>query len=321
LSVPRLEAIPDPELRRRAAAFLERYWPHSEIPVDIEHIVDAQLGIEIVPTPQLSALTGAEGFIATDGRRIYMDEQIHQAKTKYTYLFMLAHEVAHLVLHRPLLAAAKYETMTDWKRFHDGLPEEDRQRFEYEAAVFAALILIPSELRAGLAGQAIGKSRCAPRTRGVNVEPKAFVFDDNSEMRSAIAATLEFHGFEVVAFPRGALCSRCRVPTGSACADVLLTDVSMPGVTGLEFVVHQAMVGCGVPLENMGLISATWPRTDRSRIEAFGCRTFSKPYAADELAQWLSDCKARIDPDRILCSAFEKTALSQGVKPVSLNGG
>jgi len=328
MPVPRLAAIPAPELRTRAAAFLERHWPHSEKPIDIEHIVDVRLGIEIVPTQQLSAVTGTEGFITADGRRIHIDEQIHQAKTRYTYLFMLAHEVAHLVLHQPLLATAGYVTMTEWKRFHDGLPEEDRQRFEYEASVFAALILIPSALQGGLADLAIEKSRCARRTRGVNEElnrgtvskPRAFVFDDNPEMRSAMAETLEFHGFEVIAFPRGLLCPRCRAPTGGACADVLLTDVSMPGVTGLELVVHQAMVGCGVPLENMGLISATWRQTERSRIEALGCRTFPKPFAADELEQWLSDCRDRIDPHRVLCSAFEKTARSQGVKPVSSSG-
>ena len=137
MPVPRLEAIPDPELRRRAAEFLERYWPNSEIPIDFEQIVNIQLAIDILPTPRLSELNETDGFITSDGRRIYMDEQIHRAKTKYTYLFMLAHEVAHLVLHQPLLAAAGYETMTEWKRFHDGLPEDDRQRFEYEATVFA----------------------------------------------------------------------------------------------------------------------------------------------------------------------------------------
>ncbi len=319
--------VSDGELRRRAAAFLERYWPRPEIPVDIEHIVDVQLGIDVVPMRQLSAVTQADGFISTDGRRIYVDEEIYQTERRYTYHFMLAHEIAHLTLHGPLFAAADYETMMDWKRFHDGLPEEDRMRFEYEASVFAGLILSPSQLPRELTDRPVGKTPVTARAVDASdktawdaaVRPRVLVLVEDPIARSVIKAMVKRREFEVLAFSRAVLCPRCQNQKGSVCTDAIVTDVSMSGITGLEFVVHQQMVGCKLNPENVALISGAWERNDLERIRALGCKTFTKPFLGSTLGEWLDDCKARIRSGRTLSSHFKHVALNHGVRP-DLNG-
>ena len=72
----------------------------------------------------------------------------------------------------------------------------------------------------------------------------AYVIDDDKEMRDSLGVLLERSGWQVIRFP-GAQAAIDRMAV--AAPDVVLSDVRMPGMTGLELLDHLIDVG-GPPL-------------------------------------------------------------------------
>jgi Zn-dependent peptidase ImmA (M78 family) len=138
---------------------LGKYWPSRKVPVDIEHIADVELGINIVPVPDLLAVAEVDGFLSADRKEVYIDEAVFRHRQLYRYRFTIAHELAHLHLHTDLCATAKFRSVQEWKDFQDSIPEEDRSWFEWQAYSFAGLILVPADPLARFIRQAIAKAR------------------------------------------------------------------------------------------------------------------------------------------------------------------
>jgi Zn-dependent peptidase ImmA (M78 family) len=57
----------------------------------------------------------------------------------------LAHELAHAVLHRRFFVANRFRSVEEWKRFQQDMDQADRGWLEYQAYVFAGLVLVPAE--------------------------------------------------------------------------------------------------------------------------------------------------------------------------------
>ena len=73
---------------------------------------------------------------------------------------------------------------------------------------------------------------------------RAFIFDDDAPIRSMLVGVLKQRSYEILAFARAAICPTCPCPEGHMCADIIISDVSMPNLSGIQFVQHQKMVGC-----------------------------------------------------------------------------
>ena len=87
----------------RACAFLREHNALDSIPVNIEAIVEFELGIGITTMPNLQRDFGTEGFTSSDFSTIYVDEGVFW-DVPVRYRSTLAHEIGHLVLHQQLLA-------------------------------------------------------------------------------------------------------------------------------------------------------------------------------------------------------------------------
>jgi CheY-like chemotaxis protein len=135
---------------------------------------------------------------------------------------------------------------------------------------------------------------------------RAMVFDDDAGIRSVLVYILEGRGYDVWGFARASVCQTCRCPQNHLCADIIICDVSMPGLTGVEFLEHQSMRGCRN--KNVALMSAYWSESDRRRTTGLGCQVFQKPFSIAELTNWLDDCEKTIDPNRVLTSWFQENA-------------
>jgi len=135
---------------------------------------------------------------------------------------------------------------------------------------------------------------------------RAMIFEDDSEIRSPLVKILELRGYEVLAFPRAFVCQTCQCPEGYVCADIIICDVSMPGLTGVQFLEHQRTRGCRN--RNVALMSGYWSESDRRRATGLGCQVFQKPFTTDELTNWLDACEKTIDPKRVLDSWFQEYA-------------
>lgn len=129
------------ELRAAATRFLEEHGALVSVPVPIEEIVEFRLGLDIVPVPNLlSGPRGINGYLSADCTTIYVDDGLFR-NVETRYLFTLAHEVGHLVLHRDLYRGIDSDEA--WREFHRRLAQHDLSGAEYQANTFAGLVLAP----------------------------------------------------------------------------------------------------------------------------------------------------------------------------------
>ena len=134
---------------------------------------------------------------------------------------------------------------------------------------------------------------------------RALVFEDNDILCTTFSRILNNRGYEVFAFPDPSFCPlthepHCPCPGKLVCADIIITDIQMPHITGIEFVEKLFKMGCKLPFSNIALFSGAWSHSNLEYAKSFGCTTFSKPFDLDEINVWIAGCKKSIDPKRIL---------------------
>ena len=133
------------------------------------------------------------------------------------------------------------------------------------------------------------------------------MFDDEAVVRSMLKRICLRRGYEVHTFSRLNLCAKCRCKKGEACTDIVISDVNMPGFTGIEFLVNQLMRNCKV--KKMALMSGAWKEADRQMARSLGCKVFEKPIDLDSLTKWLKKCESNINVEgRILVPWFLEDA-------------
>lgn len=133
--------------------------------------------------------------------------------------------------------------------------------------------------------------------------------DDDGILRGLLRQILEGRGYEVLTFSNPGLCplyneGSCRCTDGEACGDIIISDVSMPNVSGLDFVERQKKMGCKV--KNVALMSGAWSGSDVEKAKSLGCKVFQKPFPLAEIEEWLDECEKEIDPGRILTDWFRE---------------
>jgi CheY-like chemotaxis protein len=136
---------------------------------------------------------------------------------------------------------------------------------------------------------------------------RAMVFDDNPVIRSALGELLNKFGYEVFSFPEPGFCplqeyNECPCGIDEQCTDFIISDIEMPGMNGIDFVIEQLGKGCRV--RHIALMSGNWSTSDLKKAAELGCKTFTKPFDIDEFMHWLKDCQSRIDVNRKLRTLF-----------------
>jgi hypothetical protein len=127
-----------------ADAFRTDYWPTGKLPVDVEKIAEIRLKLDIEPQHGLYADYDIEAWLKMDLTGIVVDHRRYMDETFANRLrFSYAHELGHLILHKDLYTNLQIETLEDWMRFVDDLPETEYKRIEYQANEFAGRLLVP----------------------------------------------------------------------------------------------------------------------------------------------------------------------------------
>lgn len=143
------------EMRDEAEVFLREFWPAGSVPVNIERIVDAAAGLDVVTAPGIFRAYGIDGFLSDDMKSIYVDDALSNGTTLHRFRFTLAHEVAHWYLHAPLYEAAAYRSAEEFLAFRRRLSAKDLAAYEWQANQFAGLILAPPKALAQKVEEAI----------------------------------------------------------------------------------------------------------------------------------------------------------------------
>jgi CheY-like chemotaxis protein len=144
----------------------------------------------------------------------------------------------------------------------------------------------------------------APAVRPLRV----LVLDDDESVRHVIAQVLRRRNCEVIEFPDAMSCCSfvtagkdCPSKNGP-CADVLITDIKMPGIDGLEFLESLGIRKCRIP--HQAVMSAFWTASALDRARRLGCRVYVKPVGLTELDRWLATLENLVDRSHSLSDHY-----------------
>ena len=146
---------------------------------------------------------------------------------------------------------------------------------------------------------------------GASMKYRIILCEDNDFVREMLQFFLKDMGYEVFSYENPADCplssvSQCKDNSCIyPCTDMIITDVSMPKINGLEFIGNLKKKGCGVT--NIALVSGYWSEKNMLQAKMMDCSVFFKPLNLQKLSAWLGDCEGKVDPMRklsnqLLCS-------------------
>jgi CheY-like chemotaxis protein len=80
----------------------------------------------------------------------------------------------------------------------------------------------------------------------------------------------------------------------------VITDMNMPGMTGLELIRMMADKGCHAPPKNKIVISPSLTTEQHEEFRGLGCHFLPKPFQLSELLALIQECEKNIATDRQL---------------------
>ena len=122
---------------------------------------------------------------------------------------------------------------------------------------------------------------------------RVMVVDDTDHVRTMLAEMLELDGFEVVA--RSASGDEAIEAVGGADPHVIVMDLKMPGIDGLETTRALRKVGNSVPILVLTARDAVGDRVEG--LDAGADDYLTKPFALEELLARLRALLRRVSPD------------------------
>jgi YesN/AraC family two-component response regulator len=129
---------------------------------------------------------------------------------------------------------------------------------------------------------------------------RAIVYDDEPLILGLLSDILSLKDYEVFSFSEPQVCPIYKDNIESCdnlhpCADVLITDIMMPGINGIDLLLKQAQRGCKIDIRNKAVISGTLTYDYKKMITDMNIKYFHKPFAFSDINNWLDECEQRID--------------------------
>lgn len=121
---------------------------------------------------------------------------------------------------------------------------------------------------------------------------KVIIFEENQTILRRFKELFKFKGHNVLSYSEPTVCplfkdTQCDCPKDSPCADVLIADMTMEHMTGLEFFEHQRKRGCKTPDGNKLLLVEEITADQKRAIGNLGCGYIKKPFNEYDFAKWM----------------------------------
>jgi CheY-like chemotaxis protein len=132
---------------------------------------------------------------------------------------------------------------------------------------------------------------------------RILVFDDHQEILNLLKVVFDSRGYEVLTYPHPGACpifdnESCSCPEGQSCTDIILTDINMPVMRGIDFIEKQIKKGC--QCRNLALMSGDYTSDEMQRANELGLKFFLKPFEIADIFDWLDQIEQKISPRRKL---------------------
>jgi Zn-dependent peptidase ImmA (M78 family) len=128
----------------KVGEFISQYPDAEKVPVDIEKIAAFDMGIEIIPSPELEGLD-IEAYITRDFKSIVVMASHYYDDRYYNRVrFSIAHELGHLILHRQFFEAYN-NGIDEWFEFMRKMPDPEYRFLENHANEFAGVLLVNAD--------------------------------------------------------------------------------------------------------------------------------------------------------------------------------
>lgn len=126
----------------------------------------------------------------------------------------------------------------------------------------------------------------------------AIIFDDHDLFRNLFTRIFRNKEIEVTTYPNPTLyfCSDPSVnscPVETPCVNFLLTDNSMPGMTGLEFLTRLKHIGCKIPDCQKAIISGDLSDEDLITAKQLVSHVFVKLGSKELIDSWIKESVCR----------------------------
>jgi len=134
---------------------------------------------------------------------------------------------------------------------------------------------------------------------------RILLFEDESVLRVLLKDLLEKDGHEVYEYPD---CNCfydeciCQDDENSVCADIIIIDIKMPGISGIEFIKRLRNKKCRI--KNMAFMSGCQTEEDLSYIRSIDAKFFHKPYDVPKIKGWVENCRRNTYGGRLLANNF-----------------
>jgi CheY-like chemotaxis protein len=147
-------------------------------------------------------------------------------------------------------------------------------------------------------------------------------FGDSDIMGNLYNLYLRSKGYEVLHFTSPRTCAlvsnqSCTCSRKHACADIILTEMDLEGMTGLDLIRQQKERGCNAPPRNKAVLSTGLNKKQEQDFRDIGCISLKKPFRLIDLIAWVNECEKNIPPDRKLVPREElisPTEIEHGIQ-------
>lgn len=125
----------------------------------------------------------------------------------------------------------------------------------------------------------------------------ALILDDDPFMLGVLKKILDKQGYHVMAYSNPAICPHftsrtCPCNPENPCPDIIITDLVMTTVNGIQFVEEMRRKQC--KCKHIALISGLWTPSTLKWAEEVGVKVLHKPFSPEELSEWLSVVEAQL---------------------------
>lgn len=128
---------------------------------------------------------------------------------------------------------------------------------------------------------------------------RAILYDDDPAILNGLTQFFKELDYEVIAYREPVECAVYNESDSCEkqrpCADLMITDLEMPRMSGLEMLERQSRRGCRLNVRNKAVLSGSLDSATKAAVRNLGCAAFQKPCRLSTLAAWALECEQRMD--------------------------